>query len=146
MASLFLLECPKYCRCDRGSPVPRFAHYPDNSLPRNVRPHVPSRAKTRLTVAAETIRYCLRIYEWSGLYVPVVHFRNIANVVKEPGPYILGATAECRGLFTAPGDVSPLLQRRHLTLGFACRSRQELRYDYESSDLLHPWTTQQVHH
>lgn len=61
----------------------------------------------RLTVAAETIRYCCRIYEWSGLYVPVVHFRNIANVVKEPGPYILGATAECRGLFSAPGDVCP---------------------------------------
>ena len=60
----------------------------------------------RLTVAAETVRYCCRIYEWSGLYVPVVHFRNIANVVKEPGPYILGATAECRGLFQAPGDVN----------------------------------------
>lgn len=61
----------------------------------------------RLTIAAETIRYCCRIYEWSGLYVPVVHFRNIANVVKEPGPYILGATAESRGLFSAPGDVCP---------------------------------------
>ena len=63
---------------------------------------------SRLTVAAETIRYCCRIYEWSGLYVPVVHFRNIANVVKEPGPYILGATAESRGLFQAPGDVRPI--------------------------------------
>ena len=64
----------------------------------------------------------VRIYEWSGLYVPVVHFRNIANVVKEPGPYILGATAESRGLFTAPGDV---LSPENYTnfLGIARRSR-----------------------
>ncbi|RKF56409.1 putative denn domain-containing protein [Golovinomyces cichoracearum] len=58
-----------------------------------------------LTLAAETIRFCVRIYEWSGLYVPVVHARNVNEVVQEPGPYILGITAECRSLFTAPPDV-----------------------------------------
>jgi hypothetical protein len=78
-------------------------------------------ANCRLTIAAETIRYCCRIYEWSGLYVPVVHFRNIANVVKEPGPYILGATAESRGLFTAPGDVIPGLLK--LMTGSPCGPR-----------------------
>lgn len=57
-----------------------------------------------LTVAAETIRYCVRVYEWSGLYVPVVHARNTTELVQEPGPYILGVTAECRSLFTAPSD------------------------------------------
>ncbi|KAI9787200.1 MAG: hypothetical protein M1839_003435 [Geoglossum umbratile] len=57
-----------------------------------------------LTVAAETIRYCVRVYEWSGLYVPVVHARHAKELVQEPGPYILGITAECRSLFTAPGD------------------------------------------
>lgn len=57
-----------------------------------------------LTVAAETIRYCVRVYEWSGLYVPVVHARHAKELVQEPGPYILGITAECRSLFTAPPD------------------------------------------
>ncbi|KAI9744878.1 MAG: hypothetical protein M1818_001803 [Claussenomyces sp. TS43310] len=57
-----------------------------------------------LTVAAETVRYCVRVYEWSGLYVPVVHARHAKELVQEPGPYILGITAECRSLFTAPTD------------------------------------------
>ena len=57
-----------------------------------------------LTVAAETIRFCVRVYEWSGLYVPVVHARHVTELVQEPGPYILGITAECRTLFTAPND------------------------------------------
>jgi hypothetical protein len=57
-----------------------------------------------LTVAAETIRYMVRVYEWSGLYVPVVHARHAKDLVQEPGPYILGVTAECRTLFTAPPD------------------------------------------
>lgn len=57
-----------------------------------------------LTIAAETVRYCVRVYEWSGLYVPVVHARHIKELVAEPGPYILGVTAECRSLFNAPSD------------------------------------------
>ncbi|OMP88394.1 DENN domain-containing protein [Diplodia seriata] len=57
-----------------------------------------------LTVAAETIRYMVRVYEWSGLYVPVIHARHAKSLVEEPGPYILGVTAECRTLFTAPND------------------------------------------
>ncbi|KJZ80306.1 hypothetical protein HIM_00156 [Hirsutella minnesotensis 3608] len=57
-----------------------------------------------LTIAAETVRFCVRVYEWSGLYVPVVHARHAQELVQEPGPYILGITAECRSLFTAPTD------------------------------------------
>ena len=57
-----------------------------------------------LTVAAETIRFCVRVFEWSGLYVPVVHARHVTAMVQEPGPYILGITTECRSLFTAPED------------------------------------------
>ncbi|KAF1817057.1 hypothetical protein P152DRAFT_7071 [Eremomyces bilateralis CBS 781.70] len=57
-----------------------------------------------LTVAAETIRFSVRVYEWSGLYVPVVHARHVKELVQEPGPYILGITAECKSLFTAPTD------------------------------------------
>ncbi|RYP07513.1 hypothetical protein DL764_002442 [Monosporascus ibericus] len=57
-----------------------------------------------LTMAAETVRFCVRVYEWSGLYVPVVHARHAKELVEEPGPYILGVTAECRSLFTAPND------------------------------------------
>lgn len=57
-----------------------------------------------LTVAAETLRFCVRVFEWSGLYVPVVHARHAKDMVQEPGPYILGFTAECRSLFTAPSD------------------------------------------
>ncbi|KAI4161326.1 MAG: hypothetical protein LQ342_004993 [Letrouitia transgressa] len=57
-----------------------------------------------LTVASETIRTCVRVYEWSGLYVPVVHARHARELVQEPGPYMLGITAECRTLFTAPSD------------------------------------------
>ncbi|KAJ5894841.1 hypothetical protein N7495_006532 [Penicillium taxi] len=57
-----------------------------------------------LTVAAETVRYCVRVYEWSGLYVPVVHARHVKELAQEPGPYILGITAECRTLFNAPSD------------------------------------------
>ncbi|KAF2149117.1 uDENN domain-containing protein [Myriangium duriaei CBS 260.36] len=57
-----------------------------------------------LTMAAETIRFCVRVFEWSGLYVPIVHARHITELVQEPGPYILGSTAECRSLFNAPND------------------------------------------
>ena len=57
-----------------------------------------------LTMAAETVRFCVRVYEWSGLYVPIVHARHAKELVEEPGPYILGITAECRSLFTAPAD------------------------------------------
>ncbi|KAF2239027.1 AEX-3 domain protein [Viridothelium virens] len=57
-----------------------------------------------LTVAAESIRFLVRVYEWSGLYVPVVNARHAKELVQEPGPYILGITAECRTLFTAPTD------------------------------------------
>lgn len=57
-----------------------------------------------LTIAAETIRFCIRVYEWSGLYVPVVHARHAKELVEEPGPYILGISPECRSLFTAPSD------------------------------------------
>ncbi|CAD0098990.1 unnamed protein product [Aureobasidium mustum] len=57
-----------------------------------------------LTMAAETIRYLVRVYEWSGLYVPIVHARHAKDLVQEPGPYIIGVTAECRTLFTAPND------------------------------------------
>lgn len=57
-----------------------------------------------LTIAAETIRFCVRVYEWSGLYVPVVHARNVNDMVQEPGPYILGITTECRALFHPPKD------------------------------------------
>ncbi|KAI9728214.1 MAG: hypothetical protein M1828_004675 [Chrysothrix sp. TS-e1954] len=57
-----------------------------------------------LTVAAESVRFAVRVYEWSGLYVPIVHARHAKDLVQEPGPYILGITAECRSLFTAPPD------------------------------------------
>ncbi|KAL8802971.1 MAG: hypothetical protein Q9182_003459 [Xanthomendoza sp. 2 TL-2023] len=57
-----------------------------------------------LTLASETIRTCVRVYEWSGLYVPVVHARHATELVQEPGPYMLGITTECRTLFTAPSD------------------------------------------
>lgn len=57
-----------------------------------------------LTIAAETIRFSVRVYEWSGLYIPVMHARHVTELVQEPGPYILGVTAECRTLFTAPSD------------------------------------------
>ncbi|KAF2638014.1 hypothetical protein P280DRAFT_88035 [Massarina eburnea CBS 473.64] len=57
-----------------------------------------------LTIAAETVRFCVRVYEWSGLYVPVVHARHAKDLVDEPGPYILGVTSECRSLFNAPTD------------------------------------------
>ncbi|EGO56929.1 hypothetical protein NEUTE1DRAFT_102182 [Neurospora tetrasperma FGSC 2508] len=57
-----------------------------------------------LTMAAETVRFAVRVYEWSGLYVPIVHARHATQLVEEPGPYILGITAECRSLFTPPAD------------------------------------------
>lgn len=57
-----------------------------------------------LTVAAETIRFCTRVYDWTGLYVPVAHARSVYDLVQEPGPYILGITTECRSLFTPPKD------------------------------------------
>lgn len=36
--------------------------------------------------------------------MPVVHARHAKELVQEPGPYMLGITAECRSLFTAPAD------------------------------------------
>ena len=49
----------------------------------------------------ETVRYCVRVYEWSGLYVPVVHARHAKELVQEPGPYILVTTADV-GLSSQP--------------------------------------------
>ena len=43
-----------------------------------------------LTVATETIRHCIRVYEWSGLYVPVVHARHTKELVQEPGAIYAG--------------------------------------------------------
>ncbi|KAF3031609.1 hypothetical protein E8E12_001835 [Didymella heteroderae] len=63
-----------------------------------------SRYPSILTIAAETVRYCVRVYEWSGLYVPVVHARQVKYLVQEPGPYIIGITSACRSLFTQPAD------------------------------------------
>ncbi|KAK5102866.1 hypothetical protein LTS08_003668 [Lithohypha guttulata] len=57
-----------------------------------------------LTIAAETIRFSTRVYDWTGLYVPVAHARSVHDLVQEPGPYILGITTECRSLFTPPKD------------------------------------------
>lgn len=36
--------------------------------------------------------------------MPVVHARNVGEMVQEPGPYILGITTECRSLFQPPKD------------------------------------------
>lgn len=57
-----------------------------------------------LTVATETVRYFVRGYEWSGLYVPIVYARHAKDLVQEPGPYMLGITAECKSLYIAPAD------------------------------------------
>jgi hypothetical protein len=104
-----------------------------------------------LTMAAETIRYCVRVYEWSGLYVPVVHARHSKELVQEPGPYILGVTAECRSLFNAPADalvvdldrnfVLTTAPPRPLTAGqrtkFVTRLTQSLNGDVTPSGVPH---------
>jgi hypothetical protein len=85
-----------------------------------------------LTVATETVRYMVRVYEWSGLYVPVVHARHAKELVQEPGPYILGMTAECRTLFTAPSDALVVDLDRNFVLtssppnAWSARQRQKL--------------------
>lgn len=85
-----------------------------------------------LTVAAETVRYMVRVYEWSGLYVPVVHARHARELVQEPGPYILGLTAECRTLFTAPSDALVVDLDRNFVLtsspptAWSAKQRQKL--------------------
>ncbi|KAK5107877.1 hypothetical protein LTR62_000587 [Meristemomyces frigidus] len=85
-----------------------------------------------LTVAAETVRYMVRVYEWSGLYVPVVHARHVKELVQEPGPYILGITAECRTLFTAPSDALVVDLDRNFVLtsspptAWSAKQRQKL--------------------
>jgi hypothetical protein len=57
-----------------------------------------------LNVAAESVRFCCRVQQWSGLYVPVAHWRNAAALVNEEGPYILGLPAECKALVSPPVD------------------------------------------
>ncbi|KAK4574611.1 hypothetical protein LTR86_001452 [Recurvomyces mirabilis] len=85
-----------------------------------------------LTVAAETVRYMVRVYEWSGLYVPVVHARHVKELVQEPGPYIIGVTAECRTLFTAPSDALVVDLDRNFVLtsspptAWSAKQRQKL--------------------
>ncbi|KAK4618130.1 hypothetical protein CLAFUW4_12363 [Fulvia fulva] len=85
-----------------------------------------------LTVATETVRYMVRVYEWSGLYVPVVHARHAKELVQEPGPYILGMTAECRTLFTAPSDALVVDLDRNFVLtsspptAWSAKQRQKL--------------------
>ncbi|KAK4494759.1 hypothetical protein PRZ48_014115 [Zasmidium cellare] len=85
-----------------------------------------------LTVATETVRFMVRVYEWSGLYVPVVHARHVKELVQEPGPYILGVTAECRTLFTAPQDALVVDLDRNFVLtssppsAWSAKQRQKL--------------------
>ncbi|CAK3927303.1 Hypothetical predicted protein [Lecanosticta acicola] len=85
-----------------------------------------------LTVASETIRCMVRVYEWSGLYVPLVHARHAKELVQEPGPYILGMTAECRTLFTAPSDALVVDLDRNFVLtsspptAWSAKQRQKL--------------------
>lgn len=63
-----------------------------------------SRYPAILNIASESIRLACRIFEWTGLYVPVAHCSAVRSLVKENGPYILGITQECRDLFDAPSD------------------------------------------
>ncbi|ORY82077.1 AEX-3 domain-domain-containing protein [Protomyces lactucae-debilis] len=57
-----------------------------------------------LNIAAETVRFCCRAQGWSGLYVPVAHWSNVATLVAEEGPYIIGVPAECKTLLMPPSD------------------------------------------
>lgn len=57
-----------------------------------------------LNIAAETLIYACRGYDWTGLYVPVCHCSSVKKLVEESGPYILGVTQDCRSLFRAPLD------------------------------------------
>ncbi|KAK5997164.1 DENN domain-containing protein [Cladobotryum mycophilum] len=86
-----------------------------------------------LTIAAETVRFCVRVFEWSGLYVPVVHARHTKELVQEPGPYILGITAECRSLFTAPTDALVIDLDRNFRNKFVTRLTQALNGDVAPS-------------
>lgn len=57
-----------------------------------------------LTLASETLRKFVRVCEWSGLYMPIVHARHANVLVHEPGPYILGISTESRTVYNAPAD------------------------------------------
>ena len=103
-----------------------------------------------LTAAAETLRFCVRVFEWSGLYVPVVHARHAKDMVQEPGPYILGFNAECRSLFTAPSDVSSACNNNAyvtytdcLMIGPGCRPGPQLCLDVFSPNNPQFWPAKQ---
>lgn len=57
-----------------------------------------------LSIVSEAIRQCIRVYNWTGLYIPVVHALQIGSLSHEPGPYILGIGAEMCPLFEPPPD------------------------------------------
>lgn len=63
-----------------------------------------SRYPAILNIASESVRLACRVYEWTGLYVPVAHCSAVKSLVNETGPYIIGITSECRDLFEAPAD------------------------------------------
>lgn len=84
-----------------------------------------------LNIASESTRLACRIFEWSGLYVPVAHCSAIKSLVEEKGPYILGITSECRRLISAPADVvvvdldQGLIQTRNPPIVFLKSSSRE---------------------
>lgn len=63
-----------------------------------------SRHLAMLNVAAETIRYLVRLLEWNGLYVPTAHVHHCHDLIYERSPYILGFSSTCRELLNPPSD------------------------------------------
>lgn len=57
-----------------------------------------------LNIATESVRLACRVFEWTGLYVPVAHCSAIKSLVAERGPYMIGVTSECRRLLLPPAD------------------------------------------
>ncbi|BFZ63740.1 hypothetical protein YB2330_004872 [Saitoella coloradoensis] len=84
--------------------IPNIAGIFEAALSPNGRIIFVSQHTGMLTIASETIRFLCRVYQWSGLYIPVCHASIIASVVNEGGPYMLGLTSESRSLIQAPSD------------------------------------------
>lgn len=85
-------------------PVPNVVGILEQALSPKGRIVFTSRYPAILNLASESVRLACRVYEWTGLYVPVAHCSAVRSLVKESGPYIIGITHECRDLFNSPPD------------------------------------------
>lgn len=60
---------------------------------------------TDTQIAVATIRYLVELRGWNGIALPAVHSRDARIYIEDPGPWIIGLSAEMRYAVRPPPEV-----------------------------------------